>query len=588
MIFSLTNFAQESTPVSGYFKENYRSLEISKQMQRVVFLKTGGNVILPRSAYYLNLIPADAKRLGLKDILVISSAGEDYLQNNTQLQKLNVARVSDLEQGLYLELANTKPSNQKMISILKNPTKTDTLNYNTFYNSNDFGLTKQWIDVIDNTATITVEGTMVAHLTNGESISNAVYDLIPIDEVAKKALHYVGNLFDLGDTEHWKRIEWQNWYEKILASKAVEPSASTASTFSIPDNYGSEQNNMAYFGTDEVSKKVLAIESLRYNVDNFTGHQIIKWDSAKVHKSDYYRTGQKQLFRVDAFKSLGSDLFVIGKYNTWTHLIYDQNTQQYNIQKQLLIALPKTLLVSDENEIQIVQMGEKLSYVVLKNKLTGSFFVLTLNTITGEVLFAKGLSELLPTFGENDLGVVNLKYGTEITDGFLFGLRNNKRYYLVKTTVDLTEARVRETTSMIQNSTAFTHANQLDIINLQDGLLSHISFNPSISQQNSEIMVTDFDQKYYDQPGVITHDGKNYQVFFSYSAPLHSGIKMYVLNHQMKPISARNIFNFLEIEEPMEHNLVHLLYTSKMEKHVWLFFKKGVDLHYTKVMETKN
>ena len=586
MIFSLQTFAQEKIKLSGYFKEDYRRIEISKQLQRVIFVKTKGNVVIPKAASYLNLIPADAKRLGLKDILVISKNGEDYEKSNTALQTINAVQISDLEQGLFLDFSKTKNADDKLISILKNPQKTDTLSYNLFYNTNDFSLTKQWIDVTDNTAEVTLASTMVAHLTYGGSESSPIYNLIPVNELARKALHYVGNLFDLGDTEEWARSQWQKWYQETLEEKPVEMLASSATTFTIPDNYKPDDYNRALFGTDAVSKKILAIESLSSNVDDFKGHQIIKWDSANVHNSDYYRANQKQLFKIDAFKSLGSDLFVIGKYNTWTQLRYDEITQQYNIQKQLMIELPEKFKVTGENNIEIVQMGENLSYVVLKNKLAGSFFILTINTVTGEVLFAKKLTELLPNVDEKSLNFVYLQYGTEITDGFLFGVRNDKQYHLVKTSIDLTKANAIETTSIIQNSTAFMRADELDIMNLQDGFLRYLSFNSSINTQKSEIGVTEFDQNYYDKDGAITYDGENYHVFFSYDSPLKSGIKMYTLNMHMKPINAKNIFNFLDIEEPMEHNLVHLLYASKVKNHVWLFFKKGEKLHYTKIMDT--
>ncbi len=586
--FSFNSFAQEKIELSGYFKENYRTVALSKQIQRVLFVKTKGKVIIPRNAYYLNLIPSDAEKIGLNDILVIATNGEDYVQSDTSLQKTSAVQLSNLEDYLFIDVSKKKAKDEKLISVLKNPTKTDTLNHNSIYNDNDFRLTKQWIDVVDNTDSITVEGTMFATLTTGECISSPVYDLTPISELAKKALHYVGNLFDLGNTEDWTKTQWQNWYEETLNEKTVLEPLKNANTVTVPDNFKGSFPNMALYGRDEVSKKILAIESLRYNVDDFEGHQIIRWDGMKTVKSDYYRADEKRLFRIDAFKSLGDNLFIIGKSNTWTHLIYEDKAQQYNIQKQLIIELPETLNVKGENEICLVQMGEKLSYVILKNKISKSFFVVTLNTITGKVLFAKKLKELLPMIKEKDLSFVYLKYGTEILDGFLFGIRKDKTYHLVKASVNLAGAKVMETTSMIQNSTVFIHADDLDIINLQDGFLKRISFDASLDRNLSEIQTVDFKDKYYDEDGAITHDGKNYHVFFTSSFPLHSGIKMYTLNNQFKPIKAQSVFNFLEVEEPMEDNMAHLLYASKLYNHFWLFFKMGSDLRYTKIIENTN
>ena len=185
---------------------------------------------------------------------------------------------------------------------------------------------------------------------------------------------------------------------------------------------------------------------------------------------------------------------------------------------------------------------------------------------------------------EKDLSFVYLKYGTEILNGFLFGIRNDKKYHLVKINENLSERKVVETTDMIQNSTVFVHTNTLDVINLNDGFLRRMSFDASLNNKVSEIQTLDFKDKYYDEQGIITFDGTNYQVFFPFILPLHSGIKMHTLNNQFKPIKSQTVFNFLEVEEPMDENTVHLLYASKLENNFWLFFKMGADLRYTKII----
>ena len=582
--FTINSFAQQNIELSGYFKENYRSVRLSKQTQRLLFVKMKGNVVIPQWGYYSNLIPADAEKTGLKDILVIATDGEDYVQSDTELQTIVGVRLNNIDNGIFIDISKKKATDEKLISILKKPSKTDTLNYNSIYNDNDFRLTKQWINVVDNTDSIIVEGTMVAHLTTGESISSAVYDLTPINKLAKKALHYVGNLFDLGDTDDWTRSKWQNWYEKTINQKTDLEPLKNASTFTIENNFRYDQRNMALYGKDLSSEKIVAVEALRYNVESFEGHQIIRWDTLNSDKSDYYRPDQKQVFRIDAFKSLGDDLFLIGKSNTWTHLKYDGKTQQYNIQKQRIIQLPESLNVKGENEISLVQMGEKLTYVILKNMISGSFVLISLNTITGEVLSAKKLKEVLPMVKEKELNFVFLKYGTEIPNGLLFGIREDKKYHLVKINENLSETKVVETTDMIQNSTVFVHTNTLDVINLNDGFLRRMSFDASLNNKVSEIQTLDFKDKYYDEQGIITFDGTNYQVFFPFSLPLYSGIKMHTLNNQLKPIKSQTVFNFLEVEEPMDENMVHLLYASKLENNFWLFFKMGADLRYTKII----
>ncbi|MEO5911622.1 MAG: hypothetical protein ABIP95_12085 [Pelobium sp.] len=583
LCFSLSAFAQESFQVNGYFKENYRSIEFSKQAQRLLFVKTNGNVVIPQWAYYLNLIPSDAEKIGLKDILVIASNGEDYEQSDTKLQNIKVLKLSNLENNLFIDLSNPKPRDEKLISVLKNPAKTDTLQYNLLYNTNDFRLTKQWIDVLDNTDSITLESVMEIEYANGTNGSMPTYSLTPINEFAKDALHYVANLFDLGQTEDWTKAQWLNWYDKVLNEKTDAETLKNSSTFTIPNNFSYDQHNMALYGKDELSKKIIALEALRYNVDYFEGHQIIQWDSLGASKSDYYRTDQKQLFIIDGFNSRGDDLYVLGKLNNWAQLKYDKNTKQYNIQKQLMITLPETLKTTGENEISLVQMGDKLSYAILKNKDSKSFFVVTLNTLTGEVLFAKKIKELLPNVDEKNLSFVYLKYGTEIPDGFLLGIRQEKKYHLVKINENLSAAKIIETSEIIQNATVFVDSTKVDVVNFEDGYLRKISFDASLNHRINRSELIDFKDKYYDEDGTITFDGANYQVFFPFSLPLYSVIKMYTLNQQFKRIKQETVYQFLEVENPIDENMVHLLYASKLQNKFWLFLKVGTDLQYVKI-----
>lgn len=56
LCFTVSSFAQQNIELRGYFKENYRSVQLSKQTQRLLFVKTKGNVVIPRWGYYLNTI----------------------------------------------------------------------------------------------------------------------------------------------------------------------------------------------------------------------------------------------------------------------------------------------------------------------------------------------------------------------------------------------------------------------------------------------------------------------------------------------------------------------------------------------------
>ena len=73
-------FAQKIT-VTGTFNKNYRTINLSGNIKKALFVLEKANIYLPERGYFLDLSPEDAKKLKTETILLIpfnQEIGEKY------------------------------------------------------------------------------------------------------------------------------------------------------------------------------------------------------------------------------------------------------------------------------------------------------------------------------------------------------------------------------------------------------------------------------------------------------------------------------------------------------------------------------
>lgn len=133
--------------LSGFFKENYRSVRLSKEVNRLLFIKTKGHFKLPPfgTGNFLNLTKEDAVKTGFNDIVVIPLY-DGIFQSDRDKVTLELVQLSINEPTVFYTKKNDVDKgisyNKK---IFVNPTLKDTVSWDEITNS-DLHYTKQWID----------------------------------------------------------------------------------------------------------------------------------------------------------------------------------------------------------------------------------------------------------------------------------------------------------------------------------------------------------------------------------------------------------------------------------------------------------
>ena len=70
----------QAITVTGEFKESYRWVRLSSNVERVLFVLEKGDFLLPERGYFLKLSEKDAERLDTSHILVIPLFGDEPIK----------------------------------------------------------------------------------------------------------------------------------------------------------------------------------------------------------------------------------------------------------------------------------------------------------------------------------------------------------------------------------------------------------------------------------------------------------------------------------------------------------------------------
>lgn len=577
--------AQNTMTLSGFFQENYRTVKLGKEVERLLFIKMKGHFQLPPYdyGYFLNLTKEDALKTGFNDIVVLP-LNEGFSQSDKDKVTLELVPLSVNEPTIFY----TKQNNvDKGISynkrIFANPTLKDTVSWDEITNS-DFHYTKQWIDNLDNEKEVTLKSYIIYHTDKGSG-SHVQFSKIKMKELAQERLHRVSILFDIVEDEIWTKKQWQDWFEKTINYQEPTLKDCNAGNYSISNIYKYDDGNTMLFDTDTITNKVFAIQSLPYNVDQFKDRQMVIIDSLKYHKYDYYRNDQKQTHNVRAFESINNSLYFVDFYGNWSAYEYDLASDQYNFKEKKQIVLPEITGKRTDYYVSHLQTNENLMFAIIGNEKSKEFQVATLKTQTGETLKVKSLKDLLASTGVNftkTLEIVHLKYGLKSSVDFVFGIKQGDDYFLVKTNSDLTETKLIKATKEISGATIFVKDKTIDVLKSDRSVLYKMSFDADLKTMvNNQHQV--FEDWYYDEDGIVVYDGLNYKLFAPYSLSQYSGINLLTLNEKLETIKKQCIYQFLPLEEPEYNNMIHLQYATKQNEDWLLLFRHESTLRYAKV-----
>ena len=585
LFFAKSVSAQNTMTLSGFFKENYRTIKLSKEVKRLLFTKMKGHFQMPPFdyGYFLNLTKEDALKTGFNDILVIP-LNEGVVQSDKDKVTLELVPLSVNEPSVfYTKQNNVDKGISYSKTIFSNPTLKDTVSWDEITNS-DFHYTKQWIDNLDNEKEVTLKSYILYHTDKGSG-SAPRFSKITMKELAQKRLHGVSNLFDIVEDEIWTKKQWQNWFETTINYQEPALNDCNPNNFGVNNIYKYDDGNTMLYGTDPITSKVFSIQSLPYNVDQYKDRQMIVVDGLKSYQYDYYRNGQKQTHNIRAFESQNNKLYFIDFYANWSAYEYDLASAQYIFKDKKEIVLPATTVKKITYYVSHLQTNENLMFAIIGNEKSKEFQVLTLKTQTGETLQVKSLKDLLASKGLNftkKTEIVYLKYGLKSSADFVFGIKQGDDYFLVKTNKDLADAQLIKTTNGISGATLFVKDKIIDVFKSDRSTLYKISFDADLKMMLSN-QHTEIENWYYDEDGIVVHDGLNYKLFAPYHLSQYSGINLLTLNDKLETIKTQCVYQFLPLEEPEYNNMIHLQYATKQHQDWLLLFRHESTLKYARV-----
>lgn len=576
--------AQNAMTLSGFFKENYRTVRLSKEVERLLFIKMKGHLQLPPYdyGYFLNLTKEDAAKTGFNDIVVIPLY-DGIFQSDKDKVTLELVQLSINEPTVFYTKKNDVDKgisyNKK---IFVNPTLKDTVSWDEITNS-DLHYTKQWTDNLNNEKEVTLKSYILYETDRGGG-RDVQFSKIKMKELAKERLHRVSNLFDEVN-KNWTKKEWQNWFETTINYQEPALKDCNPNNYNISKIYKYDESYTMLYGADNSTNKIFGIQSLPYNVDRFKDRQMVIIDSLKYNKYDYYHENQKQIHNVRAFESQNNNLYFIDFYANWSWLEFDLAKDQYIFKKKKEIALPEITGKRTDYSVSHLQTNENLMYAVITNEKSKEFYVASINTQTGETLRVKSLMDLLASTGVNFTAkteIVHLKYGLKTSTDFVFGIKQGDEYFLIKTDAELANVKQIKTTNAISGATLFVSDKTVDVLKSDNGVLQKIAFDADLKTMlNNKRKV--IENWYYDEDGVVVYDGLNYKVFAPYRLSQHSGINLLTFNDQLETIKKQCVYQFLPLEEPEYNNMIHLQYATKLNSDWWLLFRHEDTLRYAKV-----
>jgi len=584
MVFTKSVSAQNTIILSGYFKENYRSVKLSQEVYRLLFIKTKGHLKLPPydSGYFLNLTKEDSTKTGFGDIMVIPLY-DGIIQNDDDKVTLELIPLSVNAPSVFFTKQNDV---DKRISyterIFTNPTLKDTVSWNEITNS-DLYHTKQWIDNLDNEKEVTLKS-YILYETEGGSVSVVQFSKVTMKKLAEERLHRVSIIFDEVDKK-WTKKEWQNWFERTINYRESVLNDCNPNNYNISNIYKYDEDQTMLYGVDQRAGKILGIQYLSYNVDQYNGRQMVIIDSLKYRKYDYYREGQKQIYSIRGFESQNNKLFFVDFYGNWSFFERNLASDQYVFKEKKEIVLPKVSGKRTDYYISQLQTNENLMFAIIDNKKSKEFQVVTLKTQTGETLHIKPLKDLLAPTGVNftkNIEIIYLTYGIKSSADFVFGIKDGDDYFLIKTNKELTDAKLIKTTKEIDGATLFANNKTIDVFKSDRSVLHKISFDTDLKTilSNRHSLIENW---YYDEDGVVVYDGSNYKLFAPYRLSNLSGVNLLTLNNKLETVKKQCVYQFLPLEEPERNNMIHLQYATKLNHNWWLLFRHENNLKYVKV-----
>lgn len=527
-------FAQKIT-VTGTFNKNYRTINLSENIKKALFVLEKANIYLPERGYFLDLSLEDAKKLKTETILLIpfnQEIGEKY---DTPLT-FELLPIPNLPEVYY-----TKSYWKRSPSIISQIKRKKPFYYDEFNNRDDFQNTDYWITAINNP-----QKTKVIYLSSEDAecgVSEVGFQEniknVPLSTLAKEKLeHLVYLTYDLGtipkkDTQK----DWQRWLQQIYNYKFT-PIKNTAHIEPLSNNIGFEE---VYATLDTVTQHIYLLHE--YDID-----ALKRFDTTTglVQRGKIWSESQPNARDFVTVYAESDTLYTLNRHLCWAKYVPTLTANNSLFYREIAsLALP-----FDKNyNIQQSYSHSHYTYLLLQQQNTSVFKLLCLQTKTGKLIGETSINTLLNNPKKLEYRLIS---DTDMQKGDAFAV-------LFKTEQGVYHLKFKQTkcTENVYLGNVFRWAtnylqwnNQQYHAGKEEG--NFVLYN--IASPSQTIVLSDSD--YNTDKCLFTTNNQHIAVFFEFDEGFYQGVKMQLFSKQtLKPIDKPKVlYQYFPEEEVISAN----------------------------------
>ncbi|WP_324756076.1 hypothetical protein AB3466_17185 [Sphingobacterium thalpophilum] len=572
-----TDTIERTQTVTGRFKSDYRVVQLSAAMTRLLFVLNKGDIYVPENGFFLHLSETDAKRLGTEDIVLIPLFADrgnlfyNYDRDFT-FEIVAVPGVKDCYYTRNITFFNTH-NNDKIetenrrypSSLFERSSLRDTVEWTDFSDYRDLTDMPRWIDNLNNQRRVTVHAVGCAETPDGGYTIHD-YRSMTIAELAKERLKYLSNSMELLSVpaEDATRAQWKSWLDSVLHLHPLQQLQSAKAK--IWSKTFAEQTE-ALFALDETNHRLIRLHP-QPEYRNFEDQQLLVIDPAdsSLLTATIASAQQPNARAFKDFMVKAGDLFTINGRFQWGRYTPQIGKDGSHFYKELDV---KNLLVTAKDLIMDHSyMMDEYGYILYHKDKTVHYELLCFNSSTGELVVQKSLNKLLAEAGMNNEKIEYLPFAsmTRTSGNFPILLKlNGISYHL---TVNDKLAVVQTTKISDQLPWHPGYLQSADQALYYDKIDNELVFF-SCNHQRSIPPIKLSDQVY--DRYILVPDGDDFRFFYEYGDAFTHGIKTILIDGMnFKQIGDPVLLHaYVQLENESSENTPRNLVASKIGKH-WL------------------
>jgi len=577
--------------VTGQFKSNYRVVQLSSAMEKLLFVLNKGDIYLPENGFFLQLSPKDAKRLGKDYILLIPLFPDrgSLLYNYDQDFTFEIIAVPGVENCYYtknVSFFNThnrdkiaSENDRYPASIFNRPTLKDTIEWAIFTDYRDLRDVPQWIDHLDNKQQVIVHYVGCAETPDG---GLAIHDYKPtaVADLAKKRLNDVSNQMEsLGvPKEEASKHEWKTWLDKMISLNPKDQFLKEGRKVWMKTF---RENTNGLFALDEKNGKIIRLHP-QPDYLNFKDQQLllINPSDSSIQVSTIASPQQPNAREFFDFRVENGALFTINKLFQWGHYIAEPANGKNIFYKER--ASKKLLSEVRDMIIDRCYMTQEYSYILYHKDRTVNYEMLCINSRTGAIIAQKSLDRFLTEARIAKGKIEYLPFATmnRTTENFPLLFKLNGVVYHISLNNKLMPVETAKLPANLPWHPSFLSVDKHSFY--FDKVDNELQFYP-VDHRESMPSVKLVDQVF--DRFILVPDGGNYRFFYEYGDAFTHGIKTILIHGATfkQEGEAELVYSYVPLETESSDNTPNNLKAFKIGKKWIVTFMLEQELIVTEI-----